>query len=65
MSARSGAAKLHLEGVARQLPQGGAPPAGQPAVVVALALKRIAHLRQAVFKVKPRLPTVYCLKVYI
>jgi hypothetical protein len=48
---RSGAAKLHLEGMAKQLPQCGAQPAGQPAPVAALALKRITHLRQAVFKV--------------
>jgi hypothetical protein len=48
---RSGAAKLHLEGMAKQLLQGGAQPAGQPAAVVALALKRITNLRQAVFKV--------------
>lgn len=45
--ARSGAAKLHLEGVAKSLPAGG----GQPGAVVALALKRITDLRQAVFKV--------------
>jgi hypothetical protein len=49
---RSGAAKLHLEGMAKQLPQGGSQATGQPAAVVTLALKRITHLRQAVFKVK-------------